>query len=324
MSIEKSKGQTTDSENSEEQTQIIFNESDKGFTGSLMINQATLKQVNKINLGLKVDDVFKTSKLSTLLKRKNHIYYRVTTKEVHVDICDAQGTVYLPLITREELDNSLRHLKSEVRSKITTVHLGAVKILIKAGFQAGIDSPIKMALIDNRINDRKDCILGAARGNLCYQKFMFIVYPKFSISINTRNLNEVLSFVHQFERQDLMNPGDKVFSLTYLVGYALSNSAHSIDYKHSEYIELDRVFSEIGQIEEKQFSNLSPIDSSWAIDIAKNKQIMGKNPPSVVKGNTLHIGSSSTTSVSKPNTEVSLLDISKKIDEFGNTLKSIL
>ncbi|ALD49086.1 ORF1 [Atractylodes mild mottle virus] len=322
MSLEKSKGHNFDSDHSEEQSQITFCENDKGFCGNLLINQATLKQVNRINLGLKVDDVFKTSKLCQFFKRKNQIYYHVSTKEVHVDIVDTKGSVYLPLITREEVNNNLRHLKSEVRSKISTIHLGAVKILIKAEFQAGIDSPIKMALIDNRINDRKDCILGAARGNLCYQKFMFTVYPKYDISIKTKNLDQVLSFVHHFEREDLMNPGDKVFSLTYLVGYALANSVHSVDYKHQEYIELDQVFSEVGQIEEKQFSDIKPMDTSWAIDIARGKRIMGKNLNPEVKGTTLHVGSS--TSVAKPTSEISLIDISNKIDEFGNTLKSIL
>ncbi|CAH1442824.1 unnamed protein product [Lactuca virosa] len=108
-----------------------------------------------------------------------------------------------------------------------------------------------MALIDNRITDRQDCILGAARGNLAYQKFMFSVYPKFALDLKSANIDKTLSFIHHFERSDLMNPGDKPFTITYLIGYALTNSHHSIDYKKDEYIELDDVFSEIGHVKDK-------------------------------------------------------------------------
>ncbi|AFP95346.1 movement protein [Soybean Putnam virus] len=301
---------------SEEQAQITFNESSKGFDASLLIKQSVLSRINKTNLSLNKNDVFKIPSLG-FLKRKNEVYYYVSTKEIHVDIKDTKGTVYLPFITKEEVNTNLQKIKSEVRSKISTVHLGAIKVLIKASFQAGIDSPIKMAIIDNRINDRKDCILGAARGNLCYQKFMFTVYPKFEISINTKNLDQVLSFIHHFERENLMNSGDKVFSLTYVVGYALSNSVHSIDYKHKEYIEIDQVFSDIGHVEEKQFSDISPIEDTWALDIAQNKGRLGQGPIRSIRGNTMHIGSTS-----RPK-DISLVDISKQIDEFGKTLKTL-
>nr|KAJ0211904.1 hypothetical protein LSAT_V11C400192400 [Lactuca sativa] len=154
------------------------------------------------------------------------------------------------------------------------IHIGAVKILIKSQFQEGINSPIKMALIDDRINHRQDCILGATKGNLAYQKFNFSVYPKFALDLKSANLNKVLSFIHHFERSDLMNPGDKTFTITYLIGYALTNSHHSIDYKTEECIELEDVFSEIGHVKDKQFCDIDPQDSSWALNIARNKRAL--------------------------------------------------
>ncbi|XP_074323215.1 uncharacterized protein LOC141660156 [Apium graveolens] len=172
-----------------------------------------------------------------------------------------------------------------------------------------------MALIDNRINDRRDYILGAARGNLAYQKFMFTVYPKFGFSLETKNLDQILSFVHDFERHNLMNAGDKVFSLTYVVAYVLTNSHHSIDYKKNEYIELDDVFSEIGSVEQKQFSDISPLDNSWAIDIAKNKPILGQNPRMSFRGRTLEVGESSNTS----NKEL-LHSMSRRVDDLCQKL----
>nr|KAJ0202921.1 hypothetical protein LSAT_V11C500287540 [Lactuca sativa] len=104
-----------------------------------------------------------------------------------------------------------------------------------------------MALIDDKIKHRQDCILG----NLAYQKFMFSVSPKFALDLKSAKLNKVLSFIHHFERSDLMNPGDKPFTITYFIGYTLTNNHHIIDYKKEEYIELEDVFSEIGDIKDK-------------------------------------------------------------------------
>ncbi|GJS09338.1 reverse transcriptase domain-containing protein [Tanacetum coccineum] len=106
-----------------------------------------------------------------------------------------------------------------------------------------------MALLDNRIESRKDCILGIARGNLAYSRFMFTVYPQYGLSLDTKDLDQTLAFVHEFERPDLMKPGNKVFSITYLVAYALMSSHHSIDYKKKEYIKIDDLFTEIGSVE---------------------------------------------------------------------------
>ncbi|GJX12539.1 putative zinc finger, CCHC-type, caulimovirus coat protein [Tanacetum coccineum] len=69
-----------------------------------------------------------------------------------------------------------------------------------------------------------------------------------------------------------MKPGNKVFSITYLVAYALTSSHHSIDYKKKEYIEIDDLFNEIGSVEGSKFATIKPIDETWAIDIAKNKK----------------------------------------------------
>ncbi|CAH1447954.1 unnamed protein product [Lactuca virosa] len=160
---------------------------------------------------------------------------------------------------------------------------------MKSQFQEGINSPIKMALIDDRINHRQDCILGAAKGNLAYQKFMFSVYPKSALDLKSANLNKVLSFIHHFERSDLMNPGDKPFTITYLIGYALTNSHHSIDYKKEEYIELEDVFSEIGHVKDKQFCDIDPQDSSWALNIARNKKALGEKLPPRISIDSLHI-----------------------------------
>ncbi|CAH1440351.1 unnamed protein product [Lactuca virosa] len=175
-----------------------------------------------------------------------------------------------------------------------------------------------MALIDNRITDRQDCILGAARGNLAYQKIMFSVYPKFALDLKSANIDKTLSFIHHFERSDLMNPGDKSFTITYLIGYALTNSHHSIDYKKDEYIELDDVFSEIGHVKDKQFCDINPQENSWVLNIARNKKALGETLRPRISMDSLHIGESSERKDSNL-----IRNMSLKIDSLRQNIKQI-
>ena len=313
---------TEEDDSSEENQVLTFVENTDGFQASLMLKQDLLSRVKNIDLKIKKENIFKNvpSKLSVLnlLKRKNEVFYFVSTKEMSVDIKDTVGSVYLPLLTKEQINNNLKSIPSEIRSKIRMVHIGAVKILIKSQFQEGINSPIKMALIDNRINDRQDCILGAAKGNLAYQKFMFSVYPKFALDIKSTNLDRVLSFIHRFERSDLMNKGDKPFTITYLIGYALTNSHHSIDYKKKEYIELDDVFSEIGHVKDKHFCDIDPQENSWALNIARNKKALGEKVKPRISMDSLQVGETS------ENKDINMIrSMSLKIDSLRQTINQI-
>lgn len=312
----------TEENNSEEKQILTYVEDEDGFHANLLIKQDLLSRVKKIDLKIKKENIFKNvpSKLSILnpLKRKNEIFYFVSTKEMSVDIKDTIGAVFLPLLTKEQIHNNLKSIPVEIRSKIRMVHIGAVKILLKSQFQAGINSPIKMALIDNRITDRQDCILGAAKGNLAYQKFMFSVYPKFALDLKSANIDKTLSFIHHFERSDLMSPGDKPFTITYLIGYALTNSHHSIDYKKDEYIELDDVFSEIGHVKDKQFCDINPQENSWVLNIARNKKALGETLRPRISMDSLHIGESSERKDSNL-----IRNMSLKIDSLRQNIKQI-
>lgn len=96
--------------------------------------------------------------MKNAFRRKNEIFYCISTKEISIDVKDVSGKVYLPLLTKDEINQRLSKIPSEVRKKISMVHLGAIQILIKAQFRNGINSPIKMALVDNQINDVTDSI----------------------------------------------------------------------------------------------------------------------------------------------------------------------
>nr|XP_043625753.1 uncharacterized protein LOC122597188 [Erigeron canadensis] len=125
-----------------------------------------------------------------------------------------------------------------------------------------------MALVDNRIVNRQDALLGVVQGNLAYGKFMFTVYPKFALHRESRDFDKSLSFIHQCERTDLMEPGNKVYTVNYLIAYAITNSTHSIEYKEKENITMEDIFSEIGTVEGSKFTEPSQLQENWAINIA--------------------------------------------------------
>ncbi|AAM53124.1 ORFI [Mirabilis mosaic virus] len=307
---------------SEKDNHIIFkNEDNMGYQVNIMIQQDQLKKINKKKLSLSKEEVFTSSlwnNVKSMLNRKNEIIYCISSQEMSVDISDVSGRVYLPLLPKKEVEQKLSKLKPELRKKISIVHFGAIKILITAQFSHGINSPIKMALIDNRIKDRKDCLLGTARGNLSHGKFMFTVYPKFGVSLNTQRFDEILSFIHEFERPDLMDKGDKIFSVTYLTAYALANSIHSIEYKNNSDIEIDEVFSELGNVQERSFCEIPSYDENWSINIDRNKTRINSKPRETVRGNTLTFGEGTS-----QNQNQLLRQMSKNIDCLREKLEQI-
>nr|AEA39174.1 movement protein [Dahlia mosaic virus] len=313
------------SESFKETTEVInFSENENGFKSDYMINSDYLEKIMKLKLKLDTKQVFNQPSnlqrlVSKTLSRKNNIFYCFNTEELSVDIKDTTGEVYLPLLTKGEITRRLLTVKPELRKTMNMVHIGAVKILLKAQFRDGINFPIKMALVDNRIINRQDALLGAIQGNLAYGKFMFTVYPKFALHRDSKDFDKTLSFIHQCERTDLMEPGNKVFTINYLISYALTSSTHSIEYKEKENITIDDVFSEIGTVEGSKFAKPSQIQENWAINIARGKQTLGFQPRNSFTGIPLQIRESGS------NTEEQLIrSMSEKVDMYGEILREMI
>jgi hypothetical protein len=120
--------------------------------------------------------------------------------------------------------------KEEHRNKIGYIHIGAIQVLIKATFQEEIKSPVELILKNDRITDPVDKILGVVEGNLAYVKLKFEIHPNIGIPLDTQRLDQALTLEHKILRGNLMRPGDKIFSITYCVNYALTNPHHSITF----------------------------------------------------------------------------------------------
>ncbi|XP_076913512.1 uncharacterized protein LOC143572173 [Bidens hawaiensis] len=314
----------TDCEESKNQeiTEIInFRENENGFASDYMMNFDQLEKINKLKFKLDTKRVFNQpnnlqSLVSRAFSRKNKIFYCFNTEELSVDIKETSGEVYLPLLTKGEITKRLLTMKPELRKSMNMVHIEAVKIILKAQFGDGINFPIKMAQLTIELLTDK-MLLGAVQGNLAYGKFMFTIYPKFALHRDSKDFDKTLSFIHQCERTDLKEPGNKVFTINYLISYALTNSTHSIEYKEKENITIEDIFSEIGTVEGSKFSEPSQLQEDWAINIARNKQPLVSRPRHSFTGNSLRIG--------EPSFAESQLirSMSEKVDRYGEILKEI-
>ena len=76
-------------------------------------------------------------------------------------------------------------------------------MIISAIFREGIDTPIDLALLDNRILNKKEAILGIIRGNLKYQKLIFNIYPKIVYNLGDEDFDKTLSLIQAFKRKIL-------------------------------------------------------------------------------------------------------------------------
>ena len=103
--------------------------------------------------------------------------------------------------------------------------------------------------MDNRIKDRKHALLGIIQGNLSYKKLIFKILPKYSISLRDRNINKILTLCHDFKYFDIMHYGSYPYSIMYAIEYALTNLANSEMFADKDFIEIDKLFNKVGNIQ---------------------------------------------------------------------------
>ena len=116
----------------------------------------------------------------------------------------ATGQVELPLITFDQIKKKLQDIPAKESSKIGYIHLGAVRIHIQASFRKGLDTPITLTLMHNRIRNRAEALLGILRGHLKYQKLGFTICPGFGLPIKDLDTCRALNLCYDFSRTDLL------------------------------------------------------------------------------------------------------------------------
>ncbi|KAL0291079.1 UNVERIFIED_CONTAM: movement protein [Sesamum angustifolium] len=80
-------------------------------------------------------------------------------------------------------------------------------------------------------------------------KLMFDIHPRIAYNPADQDFSRVLTLHQDFKRKDLMKEGNRPYSITYRIAYALSNTHHSDLFLRKEYIEIPRIFKEFLRIE---------------------------------------------------------------------------
>ncbi|KAL0399795.1 UNVERIFIED_CONTAM: movement protein [Sesamum radiatum] len=102
--------------------------------------------------------------------------------------------------------------------------------------------------MDRRINNLRDGCLGTMIGNLYAGKLMFDIHPRIAYNLADQDFSRVLTLHQDFKRKDLMKEGNRPYSITYRIAYALSNTHHSDLFLRKEYIEIPRIFKEFATV----------------------------------------------------------------------------
>ncbi|KAK4397140.1 movement protein [Sesamum angolense] len=85
-------------------------------------------------------------------------------------------------------------------------------------------------------------------GNLYAGKLMFDIHPRIIYNLANQDFSRVLTLHQDFKRNDLMKEGNRPYSITYRIAYALSNTHHSDLFLRKEYIEIPRIFKEFAKV----------------------------------------------------------------------------
>ncbi|KAK4404176.1 movement protein [Sesamum angolense] len=152
------------------------------------------------------------------------------------------------LIPKEEILEELSRLREEIAVTMKWIHIGTIEVVIKATFKEGIDSKIHLPIMDRRINNLRDGCLGTMIGNLYAGKLMFDIHPRIAYNLADQDFSRALTLHQDFKRKDLMKEGNRLYSITYRIAYALFNTHHSDLFLKKEYIEIPRIFKEFAKV----------------------------------------------------------------------------
>ncbi|KAL0333053.1 UNVERIFIED_CONTAM: Enzymatic polyprotein [Sesamum calycinum] len=80
------------------------------------------------------------------------------------------------------------------------------------------------------------------------RKLMFDIHPRIAYNLADQDFSRVLTLHQDFKSKDLMKEGNRPYSITYRIVYALSNTHHSDLFLRKEYIEIPRIFKEFAKV----------------------------------------------------------------------------
>ncbi|KAK4386110.1 movement protein [Sesamum angolense] len=198
--------------------------------------------------GFRIGGIGKVLNQIGLNQRKHHIIYKVSSGEFSIPMEFTGNVMEMQLIPKEEILEELSRLREEIAVTMKWIHIGTTEVVIKATFKEGIDSEIHLSIMDRRINNLRDGCLGTMIGNLYAGKLMFDIHPRITYNLADQDFSRALTLHQDFKRKYLMKEGNRPYSITYRIAYALSNTHHSDLFLTKEYIEIPRIFKEFAKV----------------------------------------------------------------------------
>lgn len=233
------------------------------YKQEILIDKKKLKQIQHENFSLSNHAGFKVNTLQKLgiSPRNHHLYYGLNIQERALNVDITSNKVMIPLLSKRDIQNKLQKIKPEIRNTLGWVHVGAIQIIIKSTFKEGIDTPIELAIMDNRIHNREEACLGILQGNLQYGKLKFNVYPRISYHLQDKDFDKTLSLLQDFKRKDFFKEQNRPYSITYAISYAISNTHHSECFSIKDTIDFPFLFNDVCQVQIPTLSKIEEIDT---------------------------------------------------------------
>ncbi|XP_022891682.1 uncharacterized protein LOC111406501 [Olea europaea var. sylvestris] len=219
-------------------------DSEEGTSQTVMFDEERYGAIKEKQISLRDKDVF----IRPMLPWFNKTIYIAKYDEVPINIENVKGNTTIPLITREWVNSELANIKRSTRERLKNIVIGGIQIMIKGYFREGMDIPIQIYLMDNRIlHDPMDALLGVIFGNLVYKKIIFTIRPEFAMSILDENLSLGLNLYHKIDIL-CMPPRSKAVTLHYKALYAFTTTHQKEINKISrEFIEIHEYFKNLAQ-----------------------------------------------------------------------------
>ncbi|KAL0313500.1 UNVERIFIED_CONTAM: movement protein [Sesamum radiatum] len=220
----------------------------------MTVSNKTMKRIMRQDSNLSPYDGFRIGGIGKVLnqiglnQRRHHIIYKVSSGEFAIPMELTGNVMEMQLIPKEDILEELSKLREEVATTMKWIHIGTIEVVIKATFKEGIDSEIHLSIMDRRINNLRDGCLGTMIGNLYARKLMFDIHPRIAYNLADQDFSRVLTLHQDFKRKDLIKEGNRPYSITYRIAYALSNIHHSDLFLRKEYIGIPRIFKEFDKV----------------------------------------------------------------------------
>ncbi|KAL0462848.1 UNVERIFIED_CONTAM: movement protein [Sesamum latifolium] len=240
--------------NYNEGDRLQTSESLSGFFFRMTVSNKTIERIMHQDSNLRPYDGFRIGGIGRVLnqiglnQRRHLIIYKVSSGEFAIPMELTGNVMEMQLIPNEEILEELSKLREEVAVTMKWIHIGAIEVVIKATFKEIIDSEIHSSIMDRRINNLRDGCLGTMIENLYAGKLMFDIHPRIAYNLADQDFSRVLTLHQDFKRKDLMKEGNRPYSITYRIAYALSNTQHSDLFLRKEYIEIPRIFKEFSKV----------------------------------------------------------------------------